>query len=45
MCFSAACVVAEYAADVDVNYAIHLLQRGLFERFWNGRAGIVHKHV
>ena len=25
--------------------AVHLLQRGLLERFRNGRAGIVHKHI
>jgi hypothetical protein len=36
---------SEYAADVDVNHTIHLLQRGFFECFWNGRAGIVHKHI
>jgi hypothetical protein len=35
----------EYAADVDVKHAIHLFQRGLHERFRNGRAGIVHKDV
>ena len=35
----------EYAADVDVDHAIHLLQRRLLERFRNGRAGIVHKHI
>ena len=35
----------EYAADVDVDHAIHLFQRGLLERFRNGRAGIVHQHI
>src|SRR5437867_4334256 len=35
----------EYAADVDVDHAIHLLERGLLERFRNGCAGIVHKDV
>ena len=35
----------EYAADVDVDHAIHLLQRGLLERFRNCRAGIVHQHI
>ena len=45
MCFSAACVAASDAADVDVDHAIHLLQRRLLERFRNGRAGIVHKHI
>jgi plasmid replication initiation protein len=35
----------QYAADVDVDHAIHLLQRGLFERFRNGCARIVHKHI
>ena len=44
MCFSAACVAA-HAADVDVDHAIHLFQRRLLERFWNGRAGVVHQHI
>src|SRR5580704_14336801 len=35
----------EYAADVDVEDAIHLFQRGLLGGFRNGRAGIVHKNV
>jgi len=35
----------EYTADVDVDHAIHLLQRRLLERFRNRRAGIVHKHI
>src|SRR6185295_16984610 len=35
----------EYAADVDVDDAIHLFQRRLLERFRNGRAGIVHKDI
>jgi len=34
-----------HATDVDVDHAIHLFQRGLRERFGNGRAGIVHQHV
>jgi len=45
MCFSAACVANEYAADIDVEYAIQLFKRGLFEFFRNGRAGIVHQHI
>jgi antirestriction protein ArdC len=32
----------EYAADVDVDHAVHLLQSGFLERFRNGGAGIVH---
>jgi hypothetical protein len=32
-------------ADVDVDHAIHLVERGLLEGLLNGRAGIVHKHV
>jgi hypothetical protein len=44
MCFSAACV-ATNPADVDVNHAVHLLERGLLERFRNGRAGIVHQNI
>jgi hypothetical protein len=35
----------EYAADVDVDHAVHLLQRGFLERFRNRRAGIVHQHI
>src|SRR5216683_1674351 len=35
----------EYAADVDIEHAIHLFQRRLLERFRNGRASVVHKHV
>src|SRR6266481_5098697 len=35
----------EYPADVDVDHAIQLLQRGLLEPLGNGRAGIVHKHI
>src|SRR6202166_2389359 len=35
----------EYAADVDVNQAVQLLQRGLLEPLGNSRAGIVHKDV
>src|SRR5882762_8152510 len=35
----------EYPADVDVDHAIQLLQRGLLEPLGNGRAGIVHKDV
>ena len=35
----------EYAADVDVDHAIHLFQRRLLERFRNGRAGVVHQHI
>src|SRR5882762_11838454 len=35
----------EYTADVDVNQAVQLLQRGLLESLRNGRAGIVHKDV
>jgi hypothetical protein len=35
----------EYPADVNVQHAIHLFQRRLLERFRNGRAGIVHKHI
>jgi hypothetical protein len=34
-----------HAADVDVDHAIHLLQRGLLERFRNGCACIVHQHI
>ena len=36
---------SEYAADIDVDHAIHLIQRRLFERFRNCRAGIIHKHI
>ncbi len=35
----------EYAADVDVDHAIHLLQGRLLKRFRNGRAGIVHQDI
>ena len=35
----------QYAADIDIDHAIHLFQRGLFEGFRNRRAGIVHKHI
>jgi hypothetical protein len=35
----------EYAADVDVDHAIHLFQSRFLERFWNGRAGIVHQNI
>ena len=35
----------EYAADVDVEHAIHLFQRGLLKRFRNGRAGVVYEDV
>src|ERR1700730_4703898 len=35
----------EGAADVDVDDAIHLLQRGLLERLGDGRAGTVHQDV
>jgi hypothetical protein len=35
----------EYAADVDVDHAIHLFQGRLLERFRNGRAGIVHQDI
>jgi len=35
----------EHATDIDVNQAIHFLQRGLFERLRNGGAGIVHQHI
>ena len=44
MCFRAACV-ATNAADVDVNYAVQFLQRGLLEWFGDGCAGIIHKDV
>jgi len=45
MCFSAACVAASMPRTLIVDHAIHLLQRGLLERFWNGSAGIVDKHI
>src|ERR1700722_7871901 len=45
MTFPSATEEATYAADVNVDYAVHLLHRGLFERFRNSRAGIVHKHI
>src|SRR4030095_8316674 len=32
-------------ADVDVDHAIHLVERGLLKGFRNGRAGIVHEHI
>jgi hypothetical protein len=32
-------------ADVDVDHAVHLIERGLLEGFRNGRAGIVHEDV
>ena len=35
----------EYTPDVDVDHAIHLLQRRLLKRFRNGRARIVHQHI
>jgi NAD(P)-dependent dehydrogenase (short-subunit alcohol dehydrogenase family) len=35
----------EYAADVDVEHAIHLFQGGLHEWFGDGRAGIVHEDI
>ncbi len=35
----------EYAADVNVDHAIHFLQCRLLERFGNGRAGIVHQYI
>jgi len=35
----------KYAADVDGNQAVQLLQRGLLEPLGNGRASIVHKDV
>src|ERR1700685_1877650 len=35
----------EDTSKVYVNHAVHLLLRRLLERFWNGRAGTVHKHV
>jgi hypothetical protein len=35
----------EYAAEVDVDHAIHFFQRCLLERFRNGRAGVVHQHI
>jgi len=35
----------EYAADVDVDHAIHLFQGRLLERFRNGCAGIVHQDI
>src|SRR5438552_18658725 len=35
----------EHAADVDVDYAIHLFQRCLLKRFRNGSAGIVYQDV
>src|SRR4029077_1294762 len=35
----------EYAADVNVNYTIHLLQRGLLEGLRNGRSGVIHEYV
>src|SRR6266850_2703963 len=35
----------EYAADVDVDHAVHLFQRGLLELLRNGRAGIVHQYI
>src|SRR6266446_9055071 len=33
------------ATDVDVEHAIHLFERRLLERFWNGRARVVHQHI
>ena len=35
----------EYAADINVDHAVHLLQRSLLESLRNGCAGIVHKDV
>jgi hypothetical protein len=35
----------EYAADINVDHAVHLLQRSLLERLRNGCTGIVHKDV
>ncbi len=35
----------QYAADVDVDHAIHLCERRFLERFRNGGASIVHKHI
>jgi hypothetical protein len=35
----------QYAANIDVEHAIHLFQRGLLERFRNGRAGIIYKDI
>jgi hypothetical protein len=35
----------EYSTDIDGNHAIHLFQCRLLERFRNGCAGIVHKHI
>ena len=35
----------EYAADVDVNQAIQLVQRGFRKRLRYRHAGIVHQHV
>jgi hypothetical protein len=36
---------SEYAADVDVEYPIHLLQRRLLECLGNGRPRIVHNYI
>src|SRR5260370_1618498 len=35
----------EFTANIDVNQAVQLLQRGLLESLRNGRTGIVHKDV
>ncbi len=44
-CLSAAWVADEHAAQVDVDHAVHLLDRGLLERLGDGGAGIVDEDV
>jgi hypothetical protein len=45
MYFSSFSDLKVQVVDVDVDHAIHLLQRGLLERLRNGRTGIVHKDI
>src|SRR5207247_5120216 len=33
------------SADIDVNHPVQFLQRGFLESLWNGRAGIINKHI
>src|SRR5438874_9603143 len=44
-CCSPAPAARRRPADVDVDHAIHLVERGLLEGFRNGRAGIVYRHI
>ena len=45
MCVRAARGGDHSAPDVDFDEAIHFRQRGFFERFGNGGAGVIDQHV